>query len=132
MKTCYLCGEEKPLEDFGRHRIRFDGLNRVCKECWKSYTRLHYAARKHYPALFEKQGGVCYVCHRPETARDRNGKVQRLATDIDYENGWICGLACRTCNIAIEIFRTNPAMLLAFQYALERNRYDINQPRIAA
>jgi len=32
-KTCTLCGETKPLTEFGKHKLGKDGLNYWCKEC---------------------------------------------------------------------------------------------------
>lgn len=33
MKTCYSCGEIKPLTEFHKHRKNKDGLNGMCKLC---------------------------------------------------------------------------------------------------
>jgi hypothetical protein len=35
MKKCSKCNEEKDLENFGKDKIRKDGLNPYCKECLK-------------------------------------------------------------------------------------------------
>jgi len=32
-KVCTLCGEIKPLTEFGKHKLGKDGLNYWCKEC---------------------------------------------------------------------------------------------------
>lgn len=36
-KTCSKCGRELPLECFGKHKCRKDGLQPYCKECQKQY-----------------------------------------------------------------------------------------------
>ena len=33
MKTCKICGEEKPLDQFHKDRQKADGLNSYCKPC---------------------------------------------------------------------------------------------------
>ena len=54
--------------------------------------------REEFEALFEFQGGKCYMCHR--TARSR-----RLAVDHDHKTGEVRGLLCadpeRGCNHSI-------------------------------
>ena len=39
MKKCFVCGQEKPLEDFYRHPMMADGHLGKCKECTKVYMR---------------------------------------------------------------------------------------------
>ena len=38
MKTCSKCKEEKPLDQFNRHRSRKDGRQAYCKACRKAYA----------------------------------------------------------------------------------------------
>jgi hypothetical protein len=45
-----------------------------------------------YWALYEAQGGRCYICRRA------SGKARRLAVDHDHETGWVRGLLCKPCN----------------------------------
>lgn len=33
VKTCTTCMEEKPIAEFGKHKLCRDGINPVCKEC---------------------------------------------------------------------------------------------------
>ena len=41
MKTCKLCGIEKPLVAFYRHRREKDGRMRYCIACTKAYRKVH-------------------------------------------------------------------------------------------
>jgi hypothetical protein len=45
-----------------------------------------------YEALYEAQGGSCYICQRA------SGKTKRLAVDHDHRSGFVRGLLCSTCN----------------------------------
>jgi len=45
-----------------------------------------------YEALYEAQGGVCYICRRA------TGKTRRLAVDHCHVTGWVRGLLCKPCN----------------------------------
>ena len=38
-KTCYDCGLEKPISQFGKRAISLDKKNDYCKECWVSRVR---------------------------------------------------------------------------------------------
>jgi hypothetical protein len=53
-----------------------------------------------YRAQEAKQGGVCAMCHQPETSM-RNGKVRRLAVDHNHVTGEARGLLCDTCNVRL-------------------------------
>jgi hypothetical protein len=45
-----------------------------------------------YWALYEHQGGTCYICQRA------TGKVKRLSVDHDHATGYVRGLLCGPCN----------------------------------
>ncbi|ASR86162.1 endonuclease VII [Mycobacterium phage BobSwaget] len=45
-----------------------------------------------YWAIYEFQGGRCYICQRA------NGKHKRLSVDHDHKTGIIRGLLCTMCN----------------------------------
>ena len=59
-----------------------------------------------YEELFEKQGGVCAICGKPETkkqARKAGGEktLDSLQVDHDHITGKIRGLLCWKCNVGI-------------------------------
>jgi hypothetical protein len=67
---------------------------------------------EHYDALLTKQGGVCAICHEPETAIDpRSKEVVTLAVDHVYGVGTVRGLLCQTCNRALGYLKDSAALL---------------------
>lgn len=66
-----------------------------------------------YWALYEAQGGVCWICRRA------TGKVRRLAVDHDHLTGWVRGLLCKPCNSILAHVRDDEAALKRAAYYLE-------------
>lgn len=56
-----------------------------------------------YWALYEAQGGVCYICERA------TGKTRRLAVDHDHKTGYVRGLLCKPCNSILAHLRDSLA-----------------------
>lgn len=62
-----------------------------------------------YDWMLAAQGGVCAVCKRPETYKNKSGRIPRLAVDHDHSccsGPSSCGdcvraLLCRACNSAL-------------------------------
>jgi len=42
MKRCSGCKELLPVDEFGKHKITYDGLAVKCRECRKEYSAHHY------------------------------------------------------------------------------------------
>jgi hypothetical protein len=66
-KICSKCGRELPLECFGKHKSKKDGLQPYCKECQKQYGKQYwkeYYAR-HRDEQLEKNKQY-YAEHRDE------------------------------------------------------------------
>jgi hypothetical protein len=53
-----------------------------------------------YDRMFEAQGGVCKICSKPET-RKQKGRVLRLDVDHDPVTGGVRGLLCHKCNTGL-------------------------------
>lgn len=69
-----------------------------------------------YAELHQRQGGVCAICKKPETAT-RNGKVKSLAVDHCHSTGRIRGLLCADCNTGIgKLKEDRNIFLAAIQY----------------
>jgi len=67
-----------------------------------------------YWALYEAQGGSCYICERA------TGKTKRLAVDHDHNSGYVRGLLCGPCNKLLGHARDDGEFFLrAFEYLRE-------------
>jgi hypothetical protein len=126
VRTCKLCGLEKPLEDFYSAKGYKGGRKPQCKACHRrrsqSQVNPHQKRAGHlrrkfgitpdeYDAMSEEQGHVCAVCGRPETAVSRTGKVLGLSVDHDHSSGRIRGLLCRRHNQGLGLFFDDPDLL---------------------
>lgn len=60
---------------------------------WERYLERTYGITgDEYWAIYEWQGGVCYICERA------NGKTKKLSVDHDHKTGFVRGLLCSPCN----------------------------------
>ncbi len=51
-----------------------------------------------YSEMLVAQGGVCAVCHCPET-QIQNGQIRNLSVDHDHQTSRVRGLLCARCNL---------------------------------
>lgn len=114
MKTCTVCGEEKPIAQFTKRTLSTGGRSAACKECNHARTKAWAEANKdkravthrksalkqkygitpeQYDELFEKQSGCCAICERHQSEFN-----QRLAVDHNHKTREIRGLLCNYCN----------------------------------
>lgn len=76
--------------------------------------------KEQYEALYEAQGGVCYICQRA------TGRTRKLSVDHDHSTGYVRGLLCRTCNNILGHFRDDEhAALRAFEYLQDPPAFDV-------
>ena|SRR5437660_11136343 len=61
--------------------------------------------KEQYEALYEAQGGACYICQRA------TGKTKRLAVDHDHATGYVRGILCGPCNSVLAHFRDDLALV---------------------
>ena len=75
-----------------------------------------------YEWLLAKGGGVCWICHRPETRKRQKEALypESLYVDHDHATGMIRGLLCNNCNSGIGYFDDNLEKLKAAIAYLEK------------
>ncbi len=73
-KKCPKCGRELPITEFYKNRKHPDGLQPMCKDCNKAYSRMYYHKRK----AMAESGGVKSNYSDPEL----DGKTKREVMDI--------------------------------------------------
>lgn len=74
-----------------------------------------------YRDMVEAQGGVCYICKRPEVT-DRRGRVIDLAVDHDHATGQVRHLLCGNCNKGLGNFQDSPELLASAILYLRSHR----------
>lgn len=75
----------------GRCSVQVRKANK--EAAWAAYLERTYGITKaDYEALYEYQGGVCFICRRA------TGRTKRLSVDHDHATGEVRGLLCGTCN----------------------------------
>jgi hypothetical protein len=97
--------------------------------CQKHYLKAYYvrtaddrrAARyglsaDEYRAMFEAQAGVCALCAAPPGAK-------ALHVDHCHATGKVRGLLCHMCNLAVGLFKDDPAALRKAAAYLERSAH---------
>ena len=97
---------KKRLADRERiQALRLAGLTTNNDRDYQTAANFKHTLRKFgmslddYETLLEKQGGVCVICQKPETAKSRlDHKPRRLAIDHDHKTGRVRGLLCMRCN----------------------------------
>jgi hypothetical protein len=80
-----------------------------------------------YQEMLHTQGGVCAICHQPETSPDKaSGKTKDLAIDHDHATGAIRALLCSNCNRGLGLFNDSIELLAkAREYVLYHERSGI-------
>jgi Recombination endonuclease VII len=124
-KRCPHCAETKPIGEFLRPRT--GAPSDYCHPCRQEKRRREYQraggsavsyaknlAKRgltltEYDAVLASQDGRCASCFRPETAKNRDGSVRRLAVDFDAGSDRLRGLLCHRCSV---VAGTPPQILL--------------------
>ena len=132
-KKCRTCGEVKALESFHNLKKSKDGKQSQCKACqkarlstpdnakkrkdlaWRSSLKRFNLTEDDYEAMFQRQLGLCAICHKPDTSGTR------LAVDHDHsccDGNFSCGkcvrsLLCKRCNMAIGLLGDDPDVIMS-------------------
>ena len=65
-----------------------------------------------YKQLFKKQNGVCAICNEPETqVHNKTKQVLNLCVDHDHDTGFVRGLLCKKCNMALGLLQDSSELL---------------------
>ncbi len=67
----------------------------------KKLQRIYGVTLDQYNDQLQSQGGVCAICGKPETNKDRNGKTKTLAVDHDHKTGENRMLLCTNHNLLL-------------------------------
>lgn len=74
MKTCSKCKVEKPLEQYSK---KGNGLQPVCKDCAKKFTREYY---KKHPEAWKRYG------EKLKKWAEENPELAKIKNKMDYAN----------------------------------------------
>lgn len=132
-RQCKKCKLVLPLRKFHliKDRGQVRGRRYTCKRCHRARTVLWRKAhpeecvrqrrrddlRKYgltltaHQRMYDLQKGLCAICDRPETGKDRWGKTRRLAIDHDHATGQVRQLLCGNCNKTLGLCYDNPGIL---------------------
>ncbi|KKN77842.1 hypothetical protein LCGC14_0355790 [marine sediment metagenome] len=137
-RRCYKCKKELSSDKFGNDKYTPTGKSRACKKCVNVVNKKYREANKgsyrgyslersynitveEYDQMLEVQNGVCAICHKPETAKIKNGVTRRLAIDHDHETDTVRELLCHRCNLMLGCAQDNTVTLLEAAIYLERH-----------
>lgn len=112
-KRCSKCKLIKPKIAFYKDKARKDGLYHACKDCEsirdKGRDRKHRLRQRYsltieqYEEMFVTQDGVCVICGKPETSKNKVGGIRHLSVDHDHKTGKVRGLLCSYCNLKMGV-----------------------------
>jgi len=60
-KTCKLCGNDLPLDNFSKRKQNKDGLNAACKHCVSAWTKEYNANRRREAKKLEAVQNDAYL-----------------------------------------------------------------------
>jgi hypothetical protein len=116
MKTCRICGTEKPVSEF--YTRKDTGKTRSeCKECLieiHRYKKLG-VCNVLYAEMLVEQRGCCAIC----SSKLNTSRYTKLAVDHCHKTGRVRSLLCTNCNTALGLMKDSPERLRAAAAYLE-------------
>lgn len=126
-KTCISIREKQRRQkpEVRQQRILSDRKYRKTKngkyKLKNANLKYHYGITlEEYDQMFEQQNGVCAICSKPETAKNKYG-LRRLSVDHDHKTGEVRGLLCTGCNLILGHMRDNKERVLKAAIYLEQH-----------
>lgn len=143
---CHKCRFIKPETDFQsflRGRTQTIERQSHCKSCQlvakntsvaknpakhkkqrhaRHLRKMFGLSRTDYQAMLDGQGGVCFICKKPETVKMNGEEVSPLSVDHSHATGKIRALLCGHCNRMIGMAKESPKTLRAAADYLEAHR----------
>lgn len=114
MKTCTVCGSDKPIDAFCKNSKGRQGRHSQCNECREAAKKLYragnrdkirdYNIRYYYGISSEeydrkhKDAGQCPIC----------GFSGKLHLDHNHSTGQIRDFLCPNCNTALGLLNEDP------------------------
>ena len=147
MKTCNVCGKEKPLTGYYQttfkskefpDKIYYHGK---CKECYIEFKQKDYTPEKgrdknlrhkygitleEYSVLLNNQNGKCATCGSTDPAgrkSGRGGSANVFVVDHCHKTGKVRGILCHRCNRAMGVIGDNISTLQAMIEYLSTNTH---------
>lgn len=102
VKTCFKCGEEKPLDGFYVHPQMGDGHLNKCKECTKSDARATRQRRLAHYRAYDRQRGSRRTIEDQRRYREKNPLKTRAHQLVNYavRMGKLKKQPCEVCGSA--------------------------------
>jgi|ERR1017187_1205225 hypothetical protein len=115
-RICSKCNISKDLQK--EYYKNYERYARQCKSCIKekerntSSAKLHGVSQNQFIAMFNAQGGLCAICHKPQPHK-------RLCIDHCHTTGQLRQLLCSNCNVGIGMLGSADNCLAAYNYLQE-------------
>jgi hypothetical protein len=140
LKTCTVCKDSKPLDDYYNSKSSKDGKGYRCKPCdsdarqkWAEDNPIREKASRRgrllkykygitlaeYTKMLEDQSRSCAICGCLENSSRVHGS---LAVDHCHSTGSVRGLLCNQCNRAIGMLNDDVDLLRSALKYLEKNK----------
>jgi hypothetical protein len=110
-RDCTKCKTAKPAAGFSwGGYARWPRLDSWCNRCKGKHSAKYWLKQRYgvsnedHARMAIEQGGGCAICGKP-------AKRKRLHTDHDHATGFIRGLLCFSCNVAVGYMKDSPERL---------------------
>jgi len=121
LKTCKKCKDNKHIDNFFYPDNKVLKYSKFCNSCTKQIEKknntkdsnkdkilkkTYNISLDEYNQIFNEQGGRCDIC---KTHQSLLNKV--LSVDHCHKGGFVRGLLCSSCNVAIGLLKENKDIL---------------------